>query len=216
MRTKSLLFTAALSAIGLSGVVGQVYSVNVVGYIQLTVPKGLSIVANQLDNKNGNLLKDVIPALPDGSTVHFFKNGGYVSIGFFETWDPAAATTAFDLGSGAFLDIPADATDAGRKITFVGEVAQGAASNGTIPNGLSFASSRTPRAGLVTTDLKFPASIDGAFLYKYNNGIKNYDTFGTFGGEWDGAQPSVAVGEGFFFLNTSGAGVAWNQDFIVK
>jgi hypothetical protein len=216
MRTKSLLFTAALSAIGLSGVVGQVYSQNVVGYITLTVPKGLSIVANQLDNKSGNQLKDVIPALPDGSTIHFFEAGKYVSVSYFGGWEGADAAKPFALGAAAFLEIPADATDAARKITFVGEVAQKEASNGSIANGLSMVSSRTPRAGKLGTDLGFPRSVDGAFLYKYNTTTKNYDTFGTFGGEWDGAEPSVAVGEGFFFLNAGGSAVAWNQNFEVK
>lgn len=216
MRTKSLLFTAALSAIGLSGAVGQVYSQNVVGYITLTAPKGLSIVANQLDNKSGNLLKDVIPSLPDGSTIHFFEAGQYVSIGYFDGWEPAATTKAFPLGSAAFLEIPADATADRQKITFVGEVAQKDASNGSLANGLSMASSKTPRAGKLSTDLGFPKNVDGAFLYKYNTTTKNYDTFGTFGGDWDGAEPTVAVGEGFFFLNAGGASVAWNQNFEVK
>ena len=218
MRTKSLLFTAALSAIGLSGVVGQTFSVNVVGYITIDAPKGLSIIANQLDNKTGNFLKDVIPALPDGSTVHFFTGSNYHSIGYFGGYDPDGATTALTPGIGAFLDIPLDATDAARKLVLVGEVPQKAASNISIPNGLSFVSSATPRAGKVTTDLKFPttAALDGAFFYKYNNAIKNYETFGIFGGAWDGAEPSVAVGEGFFFLNTSGAAQPWNQDFEVK
>lgn len=216
MRTKSLLFTAALSAIGLSGAVGQVYSQNVVGYITLTAPKGLSIVANQLDNKSGNLLKDVIPSLPDGSTIHFFEAGQYVSIGYFDGWEPAATTKAFPLGSAAFLEIPADATADKQKITFVGEVAQKDASNGSLANGLSMASSKTPRAGKLSTDLGFPKNVDGAFLYKYNTTTKNYDTFGTFGGDWDGGEPTVAVGEGFFFLNAGGASVAWNQNFEVK
>jgi len=216
MRTKSLLFTAALSAIGFSGAVGQVYSQNVVGYISIVAPKGLSIIANQLDNKTGNILKDVIPALPNGSFVHFYKNGGYVSIDYFDGYGVGGDVEKLEPGSAAFLAIPNDATDAGRKITFVGEVLQGAASNGSIPNGLSFISSKVPLAGKVTTDLKLPAgsALNGSFLYKYDNSIGNYVTSDLFDG-WT-AEPSLAIGEGAFFLNASGAAQPWDQNFVVQ
>jgi len=215
MRIKSLLFGAALSAIGLSGALGQVYSQNVVGYVSVVAPKGLSMIANQLDNKNGNKLVDVLPTVPDGSTIHFFVGGSYTSIGYFGGWD-GAPTIALAPGSGAFLEIPSDASDASRKLTFVGEVLQKTASNGSIAPGLSIVSSKTPRAGKVTTDLKFPAgeALDGSNAFKYNNAKAGYDTFDLFGG-W-AAEPSVAVGESFFFFNANAAAQAWNQDFEVK
>lgn len=215
MRNKSLLFGAALCAIGLSGALGQVYSANVVGYVTITAPKGLSLIANQLDNKNGNKLVDVLPTVPDGSTIHFFVNGSYTSIGYFGGWD-GSPTIALAPGGGAFLEIPSDASDASRKITFVGEVLQKAASNGSVPAGLSIVSSKTPRAGKLTTDLKFPAgeALDGSNAFKYNNAKGGYDAFDIFGG-WS-SEPTVAVGESFFFFNANAAAQAWNQDFEVK
>jgi hypothetical protein len=218
MRTKSLLFAAAISAASMGSALAQVYSVNVVGYINITAPIGLSLIANQLDNKNGNKLADVITKLPDGSFVHFYVGGaaGYKSISYFGGFEsPGAATLA--PGAGAFLEIPVGAAEADRKITLVGEVPQAAASNTQIPNGLSIQSSATPRAGKLTTDLKFPAgaAMDGSLLYKYNNAIKNYETSSIFGG-WEGTEPSVAVGESFFFFNASGATQPWTQDFAVK
>jgi hypothetical protein len=216
MRTKSLLFAAAISAASMGSAIAQVYSVNVVGYINITAPIGLSLVANQLDNKNGNNLPDVITKLPDGSFAHFYVGGavGYNSISYFGGWEGTAVLAP---GGGAFLEIPAGAAEADRKITLVGEVTQEAASNTSIPNGLSIVSSKTPRAGKVTTDLKFPAgaALDGSLLYKYNNAIKNYETSSIFGG-WEGTEPTVAVGESFFFFNASGAAQPWNQDFKVQ
>jgi len=220
MRTKSLLFTAAFCAASVGSAVAQVYSANVVGYINITAPVGLSLIANQLDNKNGNKLGDVITKLPDGAFVHFYVGGaaGFKSISYFGGFE-SDADTAFGPGSGAFLEIPAGTAEADRKITFVGEVLQGAASNGTVPNGLSIVSSKTPRAGKVTTDLKFPAgeALDGSLLYKYINTAakKDFVSSSIFGG-WEGEEPSVAVGESFFFFNASGASQAWTQDFTVK
>ena len=221
MRTKSLLFTAAFCAASVGSAVAQVYSANVVGYINSTVPVGLSLIANQLDNKAGNKLGEVLPVLPDGSFVHFYVGGaaGYKSISYFGGPE-SDADTPFGPGTGAFLEIPAGTAEADRKITFVGEVLQGAASNGSIPNGLSIISSKTPRAGKVSTDLKFPSgdALDGSLLYKYINTAakKDYEAYSIFGSWEGGIEPSVAVGESFFFLNASGSAQAWNQDFTVK
>lgn len=220
MRTKSLLFTAAFCAASVGSAVAQVYSANVVGYINITAPVGLSLIANQLDNKAGNKLGEVITKLPDGAFVHFYVGGatGFKSISYFGGFE-SDADTAFGPGSGAFLEIPAGTAEADRKITFVGEVLQGAGSNGSVPNGLSIVSSKTPRAGKVTTDLKFPAgeALDGSLLFKYINSAvkKDYEASSIFSG-WEGTEPSVAVGESFFFFNASGASQAWNQDFTVK
>jgi hypothetical protein len=223
MRTKSLLFTAAFTAATMgSAFAAPVYSANVVGYINITAPVGLSLIANQLDNKSGNKLPDVITKLPDGAFVHFYVGGaaGFKSVSYFGGYEGDPATfPALAPGGGAFLEIPGGTAEADRKITFVGEVLQGAASNGSVPNGLSIVSSKTPRAGKVSTDLKFPSggALDGSLLYRYINTAakKDYEASSIFGG-WEGVEPSVAVGESFFFFNASGAAQAWNQDFTVQ
>lgn len=204
-----------------SAFAAPVYSANVVGYINITAPVGLSLIANQLDNKNGNKLADVIATLPDGAFVHFYVGGaaGFKSISYFGGFEePGDATLA--PGGGAFLEIPAGTAEADRKVTFVGEVLQGAASNGSVPKGLSIVSSKTPRAGKLTTDLKFPAggALDGSLLYKYINTAakKDYEAYSIFDGWENGSEPSVAVGESFFFFSAADSAAAWNQDFTVQ
>ena len=69
MRTKTLLLSAAVGAAGLVAASAQtVYSVNSVGYINLSVPAGFSMIANQLDNGTGNTVADVL-TVPDGTVV---------------------------------------------------------------------------------------------------------------------------------------------------
>ena len=46
MRTKTLILTAFVGALGIAGASAQVYSVNAVGYVNKSLPKGFSIVAN--------------------------------------------------------------------------------------------------------------------------------------------------------------------------
>jgi hypothetical protein len=193
---------------------GQVVSENVVGYINITAPKGLSLIANQLDNKNGNLLKDVVPKAPNGSYFHKFNGSGYDSALYFDGWDPETLTLA--PGGGGFLFIPSDAADADRKLTFVGEVLQKTASNHDVPNGLSVSSSIVPQAGKLVADLKFPAdaSMNGSYIYKFVNAKGDYDSSLIFDGI--DPDPQIEVGEAVFVLNASGQAKAWNRDFVVQ
>jgi hypothetical protein len=68
----------------------QVYSVNAVGFINVDVPAGFSIIANQLDNMNGNKIGDLIKDVPDGTTIYKFAAGTGYSINAFDfgEWDP--------------------------------------------------------------------------------------------------------------------------------
>src|SRR5262245_48462452 len=93
MRTKTLLLTAAALTAGVLSSFAQssnVYSVNVVRYINITVPAGgYSFVANQLTNAGNNinvvltngLRSDVNGVL---NTVYYkWTGGGYSSVQFF-------------------------------------------------------------------------------------------------------------------------------------
>src|SRR4051812_22014092 len=140
MRTKTLLLTAALSAAGALSSMAQVYSVNIVGYINLTVPKGFSMVANQLNATPDNKIQSVLPAPPENTTIYKFNGHGYDSFNYSADnpppgWFPATGTLA--PGEGAFISIdpsviaPATSTT----ITLVGEVQL--VSDTSIPNGFS-------------------------------------------------------------------------------
>src|SRR5688500_9409874 len=72
MRTKTLLLTAALTAAGVATSMAQVYSVNMVGYINHTIPSGFSMLANQLNNSPDNKVVTLFPAPPEGTQVYKF------------------------------------------------------------------------------------------------------------------------------------------------
>src|SRR4051794_21316872 len=116
MRTKTLLLTAALSAAGALTSMAQVYSVNIVGYINLTVPKGFSMIANQLNaSKNGvqdNTLPSVLPVVPDNTTIYKFvttPTAHYVSSNYSpDNSDPSfwsVPSMALAPGEGAFISV---------------------------------------------------------------------------------------------------------------
>jgi hypothetical protein len=61
MRTKTLLLSAALGALSSASLMAQVYSLNAVGYINVTCNPGFSMIANQLNTTN-NFMSPLLDA----------------------------------------------------------------------------------------------------------------------------------------------------------
>jgi len=212
MRTKALLCAAALAA-GIASSMAQsnVYSLNVVGYYNVPIPANqLVLLANQLNTTN-NTIGALLPAPPPGSQL--YKYAGSYTIYTFDpddlNWVPDAAGT-LNPGEGAFLRSPVATT-----ITFVGEVLQGSLTN-TLPAGaLAIRSSMVPQAGLAQTDLGVPPDA-GDQLYKYAGSYTIY-TFDPDDLNWVPSQPSLGVGEAFFYRKAAaGTQTSWVRNFTVQ
>jgi hypothetical protein len=210
MRTKTLLLIAAVSAAGVATSMAQaVYSVNAVGYVKVNVQPGFQMIANPLkaaDNTVGALL----PGVPAGTTVYKFDSatGQYDIANFiFGSWQNPGIT--LNPGEGAFIFNP---TQANIELTFVGEVEQGALSN-PLPAGFSVRGSQVPQAGLISSDLGFPAAAGDA-VYQFNPGTQGYEPFSFIFGSWQPAEPSLAVGESVF-VSKAAAG-NWTRTFSVN
>jgi hypothetical protein len=203
MRTKALLLTAMLSAAGLLTASAQaVYSVNVVGYINIEVPAGFSLIANQLDNGQGNLINDVLPDVPFGAELFKFDpaTAGFVNSANFGSWEPNLTLAP---GEGAFLQV-----DSATTLTFVGEVMQGNSLSVNVPAGFSIASSIVPQSAPLE-DLGFPAEFgDEVFFYR-NGAFENSSAFPEF------TPPAIpGVGEAFFIQTESAK--TWTRSFSVE
>ena len=81
MRTKALILTAFVGALGIAGASAQVYSVNAVGYVNKSIPAGFSIVANPLNN-GGNKVSEVFGVLTSSLTVYRYGDNGFTINGF--------------------------------------------------------------------------------------------------------------------------------------
>jgi len=209
MRTKTLLLTAALAAVGVSSSMAQVYSVNVVGYINKAVPSGFYMLANQLNNTTGNKVVDLIPAPLDNTFVYKFNpaNGGYVIIDYLGGWEGDDLNMTMAPGEGVFFSSPAP-----QNLTFVGEVVQ--QSSVTLPPGFSIISSVVPQSQPIDT-LAFPAQ-DNDFVYQYNPSNGGYiinDYLGGWEGDGNGVAPTPAIGESFFFFSPAVANRTWTRSF---
>lgn len=221
MRTKTLLLTAAISAAGiLASMAAGVTSVNVVGYININVPKGFSFLADQLKSSD-DTVKSVLSAPPVGTVIYGW-NGGFSANGygtfFPDTGDPADLVwdnpdQHLALGSGVLVFAPSAFT-----VTFVGEVAQGNLST-TLSKGFNFASSQVPQAGGMQSVLGYAPHV-GDVVYTWSAGF-SANGFGTFFPDtndpadlvWDSGEPVLAVGDAVLLFSKDGQ--SWDRNFVV-
>jgi hypothetical protein len=206
MRTKTLLVAAAMLAAGFATTFAQsnVYSLNVVGYVNKAIPGNYSLIANPL-NTTSNNLSNVLGSAPNFTAVLRWNGTGFASSTFaFGTWTP---DFVMNPGEGFFVNPgPTGFTN-----TFVGEVMQGSLSN-SIPAGYSLRASQVPQAGDVTAlDLTDNLNNFDAILKWTGSG---YSSFTLTFGSWTPSVPTVEVGESFFV--NAGAATSWNRNFTVQ
>ncbi len=213
MKTKLLILTAAVAVAGAIAVKAQtVYSVNVVGYVNVTLAPGFNLIANPLNTTN-NTIGSLLPGIP-GLTVYKYISGSYANWSFDEydlVWYPNDKAT-LNPGEGAFVFNP---TATNIVVTFVGEVLQGLLTN-DIPVGYSIRSSMVPQTGTINDILQLQGE-PGDTIYKYKIETKNYEsyTFDEFELVWYPDSPVINVGEAFF-LNRFTKPTQWIRNFTVQ
>jgi hypothetical protein len=214
MRTKTLLLTAALCAAGAATSMAQVYSVNMVGYINQSIPAGFSMIANQLNNSPDNRVASLFPAPADTTKIYKFNvaTGGFIIMEYADgEWTPNATTESLNPGDGAYIFAPAAFTH-----TFVGEVMLTSTVN--LPAGFSMIGSALPQSlplvGAPPAGLGYPIG-DGDKIYRFNPATGGFIINEFVDGEWSlGAPPTPNIGEGFYAFN-AGAAKGWTRNFSV-
>jgi len=214
MRTKTLLLTAALCAAGAATSMAQVYSVNMVGYINQSIPAGFSMIANQLNNSPDNRIASLFPAPADQTRIYKFNpaSGGFIIAEYADgEWSAPGLTETLSPGEGAYIFAPAAFTH-----TFVGEVMLTSSVN--LPAGFSMIGSTLPQSlpltGTPPAGLGYPIG-DGDRIYRFNPATGGFLIAEFADGEWStGAPPTPNIGEAFYAFN-NGAAKSWNRTFSV-
>ena len=236
MRTKALLLTTALGLVGVAGVSAQsVYSVNAVGYVNVSLLNGFNLIANPLNGTN-NSLNTVIPAAPNNSIISRWsvQNQGFLAGDtYFEIapGDPAngwydagfaLSSTVINPGEAFFIQNPGSTTS----ITFVGEVPQGVALTNKIGANFGFYSSIVPQSASLLS-IGFPG-VNNLTYTTWNAASQGYGSTLTYfeiapgdpaNGFYDGgfqltpAIPNVAQG---FLIFNPGVSVDWTRSFSVN
>ncbi len=212
MKTKSLILAAALAVTGVVAASAQtVYSVNVVGYVNVTLYPGFNLVANPLNTTN-NTIAALLPGIPNLTVYKYVPGSGYISYTYDEfdlVWFPNGDAT-LNPGEGAFIKNPYNTNIV---VTFVGEVLQGQLTN-SLPVGFSIRSSMVPQQGAIDSVLQFPAQ-GGDAIYRYVPGqgyqVYVYDDLDLV---WLPTAPVINVGEAFFVRR--GSAGEWVRNFTVQ
>jgi len=225
MRTKTLLCAAALAAgVATSMAQSNVYSLNVVGYVNVTFPSGqFTVFANPLDAGN-NSISNVIPAsaVADGTFVYDWNSGlndWNAPVTFNNppgAWD--APTTQMPVGHG-FALFNAD-FGAAHTNTFVGTVIQGSFTNNLAGNfQFSVIGSSAPIGGNFTNSITPSIPVqDGDFFYTWNSALNDWNapvTYANPPGVWDTPNAQIALGQGFALFR-GGPPAAWVRNFTVQ
>jgi hypothetical protein len=206
MRTKALL-VAAIFAAGLATSMAQSeYSLNIVGYVNSTVPAGKwALISNPLNATNNNY-QMVLQNPPEGLQAYKYTGSGWISTEIIDgAWDGDDLGDV-NPGEGLFVKAPAGGDYVN---TFVGEVILN--STNPIPAGFAIRSSILPQAGGISSVLGYVAG-EGDQVYQYdpNSGYIGNEVID---GAWDSAEPVPAVGEAFW-INAKTAS-DWVRNFTV-
>lgn len=206
MKAKTLLVAAAALAAATISSQAQVYSQNIVGYVNTPLVTGYNLVANPLDDGNGNQLTNVMASanLANKSQVITW-NGTTYNTAIGKITGGWAANTTLPPGTGFFVKNASVLTTN----TFVGSVVVLSGQNVTnvLGNGYTLVGSAIPFAGDLTTDTNLNISsanlANKSQAISWNPGAQTFNTaVGKITGGWAATFP-LTVGQGFFIKNAS-------------
>jgi len=233
MRTKVLVCAAALAvASAFSTMAQNVYSLNVVGYINIPLVEGFNLVANQLDfdgtGTNNTVVNILGTNLPLKTTIYTWNGTTYASSTYntvkgstTAAWNAPAVT--LNPGQGAWLSIPKGGlAGTSSNVTTVGQVDQGSLVNPNLlaAGGFALVGSMVPISGGLQHVLGYTPLV-GDKVYQFSASSQSYlpaSSYATVKGSssaaWIPAEPTIGISEGFWL--DAGAGAVWSNYFEVS
>jgi len=199
-------------AAGLVSSSAQVYSANVVGYINVSLTNGFTMVANQLDvdgtGTNNNIATVMGTAIPANTVVEAWNGVGFSSTKWTGTkWTVSSAlfTNAMQPQVGFFVSSPANTN-----IVEVGNVLQG---TNTVPvaPGFQVVSFKAPITGGIASALGYVPTKNDVVEIWNGVGFSSHKWSGTI---WTAGEPSLQVGQAVFL--DAVATNNWTQGFTVQ
>ena len=220
MKTKTLLIAAATLAVGVIGSQAQVYSANIVGYVNVPLVSGYNLIANPLNDGNGNNISNILASanLANKSQILTWNGANYNgAIGKINADNHSwGSYISLNQGTGFFLKNAGTLTTN----TFTGSVeptgyASGILVSNLLNPGYNLVGSVMPLGGELTTDATLNLSsatlANKTQLLGWNAGSQAYNgAVGKITGGW-GATFPVTVGQGFFLKSANTSSTNWVQ-----
>ena len=175
---------------------GGVVSENIVGYVNLQLPWGMSFIANPLFQTNVSL-RSLFPTAPDGAQVMKRVGGDYVTCVYSASsasW--VGPQMDLPLGVAFFFINPSRDTFVQ---TFVGDVLVGSLTN-NLPAGVSLEGSMLPQSGSINSVHNIPGQPGDNIFVFINEGEARgrYHRSAYFAGEGWSPDLNLGVGQGFW------------------
>jgi hypothetical protein len=215
MKTKTLLIAAAALAAGVISSQAQVYSQNIVGYVNVVIPgaAATSLIATPLDDGNANQLTNVVGGLPPGSTVTTWSGTAFNTpiLNQAGVWQGNASLPP---GTGYFVK-NGKASSPNYTNTFVGNVVAlsgGGTTTNALVAGYNLVGSQLPYGGDLTTNVSFNTpTAKGNILTSWNGtGYNSPVNYAPALGGWQGSFP-ISAGQGFFLFINGSSPTNWVQ-----
>jgi hypothetical protein len=224
MKAKTLLIAAATLAVGAITSQAQVYSQNVVGYVNFNLTNGFNLINNPVDfdgtGTNNNVQTFFGTNMPVGSIVYTYSTSGatflaanYVSTKTGKIWsgNTNAVNKALNIGGAVFVSTPTPVS-----LTAVGTVIQGT-NIVALGSGYNMVSSVPPIGGDIQTNLNFIPHV-GDVVYTWNPGTQLYGASSYVstksGAKWNPSAPVIGVGQGVFISTTATTG--WTNILVIQ
>lgn len=202
----------------------QVYSANIVGYVQYTsqtVSPNFEMIANPLDNGTNTVIS-VFPTAPGGTTLQFWQpvSGTFLSAKFSAGhWKEGSTvvdnTLIIPPGIGFFISVGGTGIYTN---TFVGNVDPATGTQGTnvVNTGFQALSSILPISDNVTNTATVNLIVPGGTkIQRWNPTTQTFGSVTFTGGKWKVGSTVTNVvlnlPEGFFLQNNSGSPFNWTQ-----
>jgi len=208
MKTKTLLIAAAALVAGIVSSEAQVYSANIVGYVNVTMPAGqFALVSNPLDDGT-NTANDLLASLPNKSTIQIWNSAGNSFTPYSKTASGfTPSNPSITVGQGFFVKSASNFTN-----TFVGNVVPNPGGNQTtngLPAGLFvLVGSTLPVGGTFddvgTSTLNLIATLPNKSTIQIWNGAGNaFTPYSKTASGFTPSNPALSVGQGFFIKSAS-------------
>jgi hypothetical protein len=199
---KTLLITAGLLAAGVISSQAQVYSANIVGYVNVVCPANTLVLASNPLDDGTNQANDLLSGLPNKSTIQLWNGTGFTAVS--KTSTGFAGNPSIPVGTGFFVKSASNFTN-----TFVGNVVPapgGNQSTSALPaNALVLVGSVLPVSGNFndagTNTLNLVATLPNKSTIQLWNG-SGFTAISKTSAGFAG-NPAYTPGQGFFIKSAS-------------
>ena len=200
---KCLRTLCLVLSLGLGFVVrGQIYSSNIVGYVNLPILAGDNLIANQLSYSDNTLSSIFGVGVPDGSTFTEWNPAAqqFLPVSTYSSETGWSINYSLTYGEGGLFHSTADFTN-----TFVGDVWPGIGPMGLFNPPLISADGLLLLSCVIPiTNATFYAVVgrnpqDGEYVTRLDPTTQTYFTTTYHDGAWDNGDPVLGLGESAFF-----------------